>query len=381
MRPLRLLTLASLTALITAGCGTHRPLHKGGVDPSTGLYTREDEDLVIFDTLPLVLRRTYLAGDHVSRQFGIGGTHPGEWYLIGDGTTYQWAELILSDGGRIHFDRISPGTSGVDPVFEHRSTPTDFFGARLKRDPSGWAINFEDGRVAVFKQCPPATHEVCSILEMRDGQGHRIRYMRDTSGLLLAMQGDTQSIAFDYDDSRRVVRARDSLGRFVNYRYDQRGRLSTVTSSEGIVRSYTYNTRDEMLTIDEPGWHIENRYDAAGRVARQVTRYPDSEDADVIGFDYAGGDGGVSQTAIREYDGTLTRQTYNRHHYLLTQTFDAEGPHPVSVLYTRDEATNLTSAVSISCDGRDGPVDVTVPVLSSAEDASIKLAIARTCGE
>ena len=30
-------------------------------------------------------------GDHVSRQFGVGGTHPGEWYLIGDGSAFQWA--------------------------------------------------------------------------------------------------------------------------------------------------------------------------------------------------------------------------------------------------------------------------------------------------
>jgi hypothetical protein len=50
---------------------SYEPLHKGGVDPSMGLYTREDDDLIVPDTIPLVLRRTYLSGDHASRQFGV----------------------------------------------------------------------------------------------------------------------------------------------------------------------------------------------------------------------------------------------------------------------------------------------------------------------
>ena len=35
-----------------------RPLHKGGADISTGVYTREDDDLVVNTPLPIVLRRT-----------------------------------------------------------------------------------------------------------------------------------------------------------------------------------------------------------------------------------------------------------------------------------------------------------------------------------
>src|SRR5262249_3863460 len=36
------------------------PLHKGHVDYATGLYVREDEDLVLAGDLPFVFRRTYL---------------------------------------------------------------------------------------------------------------------------------------------------------------------------------------------------------------------------------------------------------------------------------------------------------------------------------
>jgi YD repeat-containing protein len=368
-----------LLSILAMACGPYAPVHKGGVDPSTGVYVREDEDLVLFDTVRLVLRRTYLAGDRVSRQFGVGGTHPGEWYLIGDGATYQWAELILANGGRIHFTRTSPGTSGVDPVFEHRSTPTRFFGARLQRDPAGWGLHFRDGGLAVFQRCPPGTAAVCSILEMRDGNGHRTRYVRDASGLLIEMQGDAHSITFEYDAARRIVLARDSLGDAVRYVYDDRGHLSRVLGPGGIVRTYTYSDRDEMLTIDEPGWRISNEYDAASRVIRQVTRFPGADEAAVISFDYTVRDGSVIQTDVTEYDGTHTRQTYNRHHYLLSRTFDLDGARPVSVSYDRDDTTNLTTAIRLRCHGSGQPVDTAVSIPPEFEQAGVRAAIADLC--
>src|SRR5262249_3252587 len=58
-----------------------RPRHKGGVDLSTGLYTREDDDLVLDTPMPLVLHRTYNSGDGHPRQFGRDWTHAGEWWL------------------------------------------------------------------------------------------------------------------------------------------------------------------------------------------------------------------------------------------------------------------------------------------------------------
>src|SRR5262245_48477102 len=47
------------------------PLHKGGADLSTGVYGREDDDLVVNTPMPIVLRRTYNSGDGHSRQFGV----------------------------------------------------------------------------------------------------------------------------------------------------------------------------------------------------------------------------------------------------------------------------------------------------------------------
>ena len=89
----------------------YTPRDKGGIDLATGLYTRENDDLFVPGTPALILRRTYLSRDVISRAFGIGATHPGEEYLIGDGQQFQWASLILATGARIEFKRTSPGTS------------------------------------------------------------------------------------------------------------------------------------------------------------------------------------------------------------------------------------------------------------------------------
>jgi hypothetical protein len=131
---------AMLLMLPSGGPGRHqdlpesyRPLHKGYVDHSTGFYTRENDDLVVRSTPPLILRRTYRSGYRVSRQFGVGTTHPGEAWLRGDGQKFEWAELILPTGPRISFRRTSPGTSFFNAMYLHHSARPEWDGARL-----GW---------------------------------------------------------------------------------------------------------------------------------------------------------------------------------------------------------------------------------------------------
>ena len=324
------------------------PRHKGGIDASTGVYTREDEDLIVTDAMPLVLRRTYLSVDRVSRQFGIGGTHPGEWYLIGDGATFQWAELILSDGGRIHFDRISPGTSKYDAVFEHRATPTRFLGARLRREDRGWRMEFADGGSALFRHCNPNNSDVCSILEQRDKDGHGIRYERDGSGRLLEMRGDTQRITFRYDQAGRIEKAEDSRGGSVEYGYDERGRLIRVRGVDGVIRRYGYTDRDELSRIEEPHMTIENRYED-GRVVSQRLSYPGSDETDTMTFDYTVRDGKIVQTDMTEYDGTHTRNTYNAQHYRTAEVLDVDGQQPIVIRFDRDDS-NTIRHYEVQCD-------------------------------
>jgi hypothetical protein len=149
------------------------PLHKGAVDLATGLYTREDEDLVVSGTPPLVFRRTYLSRDRVSRHFGVGTTHNGELYLRGDGVLFQWVELILATGTRIRFERTSWGISFFNAVYEHNTSAGGWLHARLGWVGDSWALRRTDGVVMRFQACGPGLAPICSIVEERDADGAR----------------------------------------------------------------------------------------------------------------------------------------------------------------------------------------------------------------
>jgi hypothetical protein len=171
-----------------------RARHKGHVDIPTGLYIREDDDFAMDGNIAIVLRRTYLSGDRRSRHFGVGTTHSGEWYVRGDINDLTWAELILADGGRIRFRRVTPGTSLATAVFRHDSTPSSFYGAYLGWVGWKWAMRFADGSLAIFKACAPAGGDVCSLVEMHDGDGHSISYIRHLSGRLTSIRSGEQHV-------------------------------------------------------------------------------------------------------------------------------------------------------------------------------------------
>jgi hypothetical protein len=49
-------------------------------------------------------------------------------------------------------------------------------------------------------------------------------------------------------------------------------------------------------------------------------------------------DDSVVQVEFDEGDG-VERHRYNRHHYVVSETFDADGPLPVTFAYERDATT------------------------------------------
>ena len=84
------------------------------VDPGTGLFHMTQTDLVVPDVIPLTLTRGYNAADGNARQFGNNSSDLYDTFLTHDQpepTLYTEADLNLVDGARIHFTRITPGTS------------------------------------------------------------------------------------------------------------------------------------------------------------------------------------------------------------------------------------------------------------------------------
>jgi YD repeat-containing protein len=332
---------------------SYRPFHKGHVDIATGLYIREDEDIVVRGTPPLVLRRTYLSNYHANKQFGIGTTHPGEWYVVGDGERFTWAALILADGGQIRFERTSAGHSFLNAMYEHHATPGEWQGAALGWTGLGWALRRRDGALARFRGCGPGS--VCSILQMRDPDGHIVTYRRAPSGRLARMEASRDRwIAFDYDADDRIRRAYSSAGDEVRYDYDARGRLVRAVDRDGAARRYSYTDADLMATIEDPGHTIENEYDGDGRCVRQVNRYPDGREPYIFTFAYAVEQGAVVAASTTETGGIWSRFTFGKDRYTTSEIRGSEGIEPTIITYDRDSVTNFVTGMTVTCPDRTG---------------------------
>jgi YD repeat-containing protein len=348
----------AMLLMLPGGSGGHqdlpdsyRPLHQGYVDHSTGFYTRENDDLVVQSTPPLILRRTYRSGYRVSRQFGIGATHPGEVWLRGDGRTFQWAELILATGHRISFRRTSPGTSFFNALYLHRSARPQWDGARLGWTGLNWVLRLPDGGVSYFLPCA-GPKAYCSIVQEGDADGHVIRYVRDSNGRLQKMTAGDEWMAFDYDDSDRIVRAYASTSDEARYHYDERGRLSRGISKAGLYR-YTYSDRDELETMTEPGKVTINRFDRNGRVIHQVTTFDGDPVMYTFSFKYTLDGDRVAQSESERWDGSSSRYEYNADRHVVSERQRAAGSE-IAFTYERDSETNAVTSLTLTCPDRTG---------------------------
>jgi YD repeat-containing protein len=367
---------------VAAAVVSHRPwhpLHKGSADISAGVYTREDDDLVVNTPLPIVLRRTYNSGDGHPRQFGVDTTHPGEWWLYGDGDPgIPWADLVPADGGRIHFVRISPGATQEGAVLRYEGPAGEFNGALLSWSGSRWEMRFRDGSMASFLDCQGA-RDICWLVERRDPDGHRIAYVRDGSGTLLRMESEGQSIAFDYDDHQRIVRAYDTTQREVSYAYDDRGRLVRATGSDGIVRTYEYDDENNLVGVREPGRILQNWFDDAGRWVRQVVKGSEQDDDPYVAtVRYVVEGDTIVESDFNEGAG-LTVYRYNLDHDVVSETLDADGPTPIVFTYNLDPVSSISSGVTMSCIGPSGPMTRVVQGASVADEGTKDALIRESC--
>jgi YD repeat-containing protein len=238
-------------------------------------------------------------------------------------------------------------------MFEHRSSPSEWQGARLGWVGAGWALKRLDGTIMRFQSCT-GSGRPCSIVEERDGDGHSIHYRRDRSGRLLRMEAQDRWIAFTYDTDKRIVRAYDSAGNDVRYGYDADGRLAHVQASNGNEHRYTYTDRDEMSTISDPGIRIENAYGPDGRCVRQVSYTPGSQDPYRFEFAYLVKDGVVMQSDVTQSDGTWTRYTYGPDRYIESESRADAGSQPLTFTYTRNPLTSVVTTLTLTCPDETG---------------------------
>jgi YD repeat-containing protein len=318
------------------------PVHQGRVDLTTGLYVRWDEDLVIRGPVPLVLRRTYRSVDHQSRAFGIGATHDGEWFLVGDRGAFQWIDIVLADGERVHFDRTSEGQFYQDAMFEHRLGWTG----------DDWAVRLRDSSLLRFERCWAPKPRPCGLVEMRDADGHVTRLTRDDDGRLLRMAVGDEWIAFEYDSKDRVSRAFASTKEEVRYTYDAAGRLTNVLTPDHGQRAYGYTDQDEMNTVVDNGLAIENRFDAGGRCIEQTDRFAGRATPDVFHFAYRDTGGQIVEAQETRSDGTWRTFTIGPNGYTIGEAIGIGSLTLASVGFLRNAGSNIISELTVTC--RDG---------------------------
>jgi len=347
----------------------YEPMHKGHISLSTGLYIREDEDLIVHGTPTLVLKRTYRSGFHIQREFGLGTWHNGGRLLEGDADRFSWVEFTDSDASNVRFERISPGTSYANALFEHRSSTSEWQGAQVGWVGSGWAVRRTDGTLLMFQSCGHNDNPHCWILSERDSDGHRITYKRDASGRLLSIEASPERwIAFDYDNKSRITRAYSSDQQEVRYAYDERGRLSLVRDVKGDETAYKYSDRDEMIWIETPEMLIENTFDQAGRVVRQVDSYPnDIDEPYTFDFTYKVVDDAVVEAETRRSDKSWGRYKYAKG-FVVEESWGSAGYQPLTYSYGRDPVTNAVTSITLTCPDRRGR-SVTHPAVDVSPDS------------
>lgn len=319
------------------------------IDLATGLYLHENTDLFLPDTWPLDLRRTYRQGDANSREFGVGMSHPFEMFLW-SANQYQEADLVLPDGGRVHYVRISPGTNYIDAVFESTSTPTRFYKSKITWNGNGWDLTLTDGTVYVYGDTTP-------LQSMRDRYGNTIRYTRTNSsargyyGNITQLTGSNgRWIQFTYDSGNRITSAQDNLGRTVSYTYDSYGRLITVSNPAGGVTTYGWGTCTgsqasctwlQTITDARGNVRLTNAFDTNGRVSQQTlaggASYQVAYTLDT--------NGKVTQADITNPRGDVTRKMFTNGYTVSTvRALGASEQRTTTI--TRDSSSNLIQSLT-----------------------------------
>jgi RHS repeat-associated protein len=353
------------------------------VDLSTGLFLEQQLDLALGDVIPLTLTRTYrpsdtspTTGSPNRRAFGIGASHPYEMYLYSPvANSGNSADLILPDGGKVHYTILSGCTPGpgvdcpTSTVYQHTATPTRWYGSTVTwwqtLASNGWNLTLRDGTVYVFGNG-------AGLQAIRDRHGNQVTITRDGSNRITRITSPNgRWLAFTYGDptfTKSITQVTDSLGRTVSYQYCQTadscltgpstpsstwaGLLWKVTDAKGGQTQYTYDATSHGLysimdakgSAASPQYSVlsSTTYDGNGRVYQQT-----EVDGSLWTFTYTLSSGKVTQTEMTDPRGIVRRVSFNSSGYM-TQDIAAYGQcEQRTTTYSRpNTSTNLVASMT-----------------------------------
>ncbi|HET7416061.1 MAG TPA: RHS repeat-associated core domain-containing protein [Solirubrobacterales bacterium] len=282
------------------------------VDLYSGLFTCHQRDLVLSDTIPISIQRTYRPADSNSYSFGIGTTNQYDLRLW-SGAGAAEANLVLPDGQQVHFVRTSPGTGYGE--YRSTSTPGPFYGSVLKYSPAAggayWNLNLTNGMTYVFG--------VGRLLEVRDNRGNKLVITRSGENITQITSPNGRWLKFSYDASNRITELTDNGGRHVKYTYTS-GRLTKVEGLGGRTTEYEYDGSGRMKAVINArgNKYLQIAYDANGRVEKQT-----AGDGATFGFAYQLNEAGkVQATTITDPRGSQKKVTFNSEGRATSEIFE-----------------------------------------------------------
>ena len=330
------------------------PDGKGG-DPvglATGLFSLEQTDLALSDTLPIAVTRSYRSRDVEVRPFGPGTTHPYAMFLH-SANQYTEADLVLPDGAKLHYVRISGGFpwSFTDAIFQHvetattSATPTAFYKSVLAWNGNGWDLTLKDGTVYVFGETAP-------LQAIRDRYGNTITIAHadgQHGNVTRVTSPHGRWIEFTYNGNV-VSQVTDNIGRTVGYTYDPTGNLWKVTDPLGHVTEYTYDSNHNMLTVKNRNGvvYVTNEYTTTADAPTPVgwVKKQTHADTGAYTFAYTVSSGKSTSTDVTDPRGYVRRVTFNTDGYVLQDTHalnQAEEQRTTSNRPSRDNFVRTTT--------------------------------------
>ena len=325
------------------------------VDLQTGLFIYSQTDLELSDVIPLALTRIYRPDDLISRAFGIGATHPYDMYIVGDDSTefpegYTYVDLILPDGGRIHFVRTDTCGGSICSIgnlpYLSSSTPGPFYGATLAPSRTTnfnawWVMTMRDGMQLYFPDSEGQTvPQRAALVGAQDRNGNALTFTRDGNANLVGIQSPNgRWIHLTLDSNNRITVAQDNTGRAVNYAYNPTGYLSRVTDADGGVTVYNYDASGDMTTVTDPRGttYLTNEYDGSGRVTRQTLG-----DGGVFQFSYQTDSiGNILKADVTDPRGIVETAQFNSDGFMTVDIKAVGLPEQESFTYTRQQESGL----------------------------------------
>jgi RHS repeat-associated protein len=310
------------------------------VDLQSGLFTYRKTDLVLPDSIPIVIQRNYRQSDSNSYSFGKGTTSLYDMRLWST-NNYKEADLILPDGKRVHYVRTSPGTGYPEAVYRTTNVPGAFFGSEIKWDAAtpGFDLTLTNGYTFVFGELAP-------LQAIRDPYGNTLTLTRESGqngNITKITSPHGRWVKLSYDGSNRITEITDNGGRHLKYEYTS-GLLTKATDAAGRKTEYAYNGSGQMTSVTDArgNKYLETKYDANGRVEKQI-------DGDGGTFEFAykvGGEGQVESTTLTEPRGNKRRLSFNSEGFKTGETVGLESEDEATTSFERQAATGLLLSVT-----------------------------------